>query len=57
VRLTLWLAFLIAAPILVAQQQRSFVACPIVRDTKTVPCFLAEYDGELYYLGIQQDIN
>src|SRR5271166_2749755 len=38
-------------------QQRNFVACPIVRDTKTVPCFLAEYDGELYYLGIQQDIT
>ena len=38
-------------------QQRSFVSCPIVRDTKTVPCFLAEYDGELYYLGIQQDIT
>ena len=38
-------------------QQRSFVACPIVRDTRTVPCFLAEYDGELYYLGIQQDIT
>jgi outer membrane protein OmpA-like peptidoglycan-associated protein len=53
----LWLAFLIAAPFAVAQQQRSFVACPIVRDTKTVPCFLAEYEGELYYLGIQQDIT
>ncbi len=38
-------------------QQRNFVVCPIVRDTKTVPCFLAEYDGELYYLGIQQDIT
>jgi outer membrane protein OmpA-like peptidoglycan-associated protein len=38
-------------------QQRSFVSCPIVRDTKSVPCFLAEYDGELYYLGIQQDIT
>jgi outer membrane protein OmpA-like peptidoglycan-associated protein len=38
-------------------QQRSFVACPIVRDTKTVPCFLAEDDGEVYYLGIQQDIT
>src|SRR5208283_3530544 len=38
-------------------QQRNFVACPIVRDTKTVPCFLAEYEGELYYLGIQQDIT
>jgi outer membrane protein OmpA-like peptidoglycan-associated protein len=38
-------------------QQRSFVACPVVRDTKTVPCFLAEYEGEVYYLGIQQDIT
>ena len=38
-------------------QQRNFVSCPIVRDTKTVPCFLAEYEGELYYLGIQQDIT
>ena len=28
-----------------------------MRDTKTVPCFLAENDGELYYLGIQQDIT
>ncbi len=32
-------------------------ACPIVRDTRTVPCFLAEYDGETYFLGIQQDIT
>jgi len=38
-------------------QQRSFVSCPIVRDTSTVPCYLAEYDGETYYLGIQQDIT
>ena len=38
-------------------QQRSFVSCPIVRDTSTVPCFLAEYDGETYYLGVQQDIT
>lgn len=38
-------------------QQLSFVACPIVRDTKTVPCFLAEYEGETYFLGIQQDIS
>ena len=38
-------------------QQRSFAACPIVRDTKTVPCFLAEYEGETYYLTIQQDIQ
>src|SRR5579885_2519716 len=42
---------------LAAAQERNFIACPIVRDTKTVPCFLAEYQGELYYLGIQQDIT
>lgn len=38
-------------------QQKSFVACPIVQDTKTVPCFLVEYEGETYFLGIQQDIS
>jgi outer membrane protein OmpA-like peptidoglycan-associated protein len=38
-------------------QQTNFVACPVVRDTKTVPCFLAEYQGETYFLGIQQDIT
>jgi outer membrane protein OmpA-like peptidoglycan-associated protein len=50
-----WSLFLIAGALIA--QQKSFVACPVVRDTKTVPCFLAEYDGELYYLGIQQDIT
>jgi len=35
----------------------SFVACPIVRDTKTVPCWYSEYQGVNYYLGIQQDIG
>ena len=43
-------------PAAFAQQQRNFIACPIVRDTKTVPCFLAEYEGETYFLAIQQDI-
>lgn len=38
-----------------AEQHLNFVSCPILRDTKTVPCWLAEYKGELYYLGIQQD--
>lgn len=33
--------------------QRNFVACPIVRDTATLPCWLAEDHGELYYLGTQ----
>lgn len=34
---------------------RNFIACPIVQDTDTVPCWLAEYQGELYFLGIQTD--
>ena len=38
-----------------AAQPLSFVTCPILRDTKTVPCWLAEYEGELYYLGVQDD--
>jgi outer membrane protein OmpA-like peptidoglycan-associated protein len=29
----------------------------VVRDTRTVPCWLAESDGELYFLGIQEDIG
>jgi hypothetical protein len=33
--------------------QRNFLACPLIRDTSTVPCWLAEYDGEVYYLGSQ----
>ncbi len=35
--------------------RRNFVSCPIVRDTKTVPCWLAEFQGRLYFLGIQTD--
>jgi hypothetical protein len=38
-----------------AQRSLAFVACPIMRDTTTVPCWLAEYEGELYYLTIQVD--
>jgi hypothetical protein len=36
---------------------RNFISCPVVRDTATVPCWLAEYRGELYYLGIQTDVS
>jgi len=39
------------------ESQRNFVSCPIVRDTPTVPCWLSEYEGELYYLGIQTDVS
>jgi hypothetical protein len=38
-------------------QIRNFVACPIVRDTATVPCWLAEHDGELYFLTLQTDVS
>jgi hypothetical protein len=44
----------------IAQQQaerKNFVSCPVVQDTKTVPCWLSEHRGELYYLGIQTDIS
>lgn len=34
-----------------------FVACPIVQDTPSVPCWIATYQGETYYLGIQSDVS
>lgn len=40
-----------------AQTRLNFLSCPIVRDTSTVPCWLAEHDGELYYMGIQTDVS
>ena len=39
------------------EPHRNFVACPIVRDTSTVPCWLAEYRGELYFLTLQTDVS
>lgn len=36
-------------------QYLNFVACPIFQDTNTVPCWVAEYEGETYFLGIQTD--
>jgi hypothetical protein len=35
----------------------SFVSCPIVRDTRSVPCWLSEYGGDVYYLTIQSDVS
>ena len=49
-----WLA---TAAIGVAQQHTNFVSCPIVRDTASVPCWLAEYGGELYFLTLQTDVS
>lgn len=38
-------------------ERLSFVSCPIVRDTRSVPCWLSEYEGETYYLTIQSDVS
>lgn len=45
------------APAAFAQDRLNFVSCPIVRDTASVPCWLAEYDGELYFLTVQSDVS
>ncbi len=47
---------LLAGTVDAAESQRlGFVACPVFQDTNTVPCWLAEYQGETYFLGIQTD--
>ena len=38
-------------------ERLSFVSCPIVRDTRSVPCWLSEYAGDVYYLTIQSDVS
>ena len=52
------LASLVVLPFAVSAQTRlNFVSCPIVRDTSTVPCWLTQHEGELYYMGIQTDVS
>lgn len=52
------LALLAAGPLQAEEQGRlAFVACPIVQDTPTVPCWLVEYQGKTYYMGIQTDVS
>jgi hypothetical protein len=56
-----WLLAALAAAPLAADEpppgRRNFVACPIVRDTASVLCWLAEHDGELYFLTLQTDVS
>ena len=57
-----WIATtaLVALPLAAQQapvERRNFVACPIVRDTQSVLCWLAEYDGEVYFLTLQTDVS
>jgi len=40
-----------------ADERRNFVTCPIMRDTASVPCWLAEYQGEVYFLTLQTDVT
>jgi hypothetical protein len=49
-----WLA---AASVGTAQQRMNFVSCPVVRDTASVPCWLAEHEGETYFLTLQTDVS
>jgi hypothetical protein len=53
-----WLASGAVAPIGADEPTRkNFVSCPIVRDTASVPCWLAEYEGETYFLTLQTDVS
>ena len=52
-----WLASGGAAPTRADEQRKNFVSCPIVRDTASVPCWLAEYEGETYFLTLQTDVS
>jgi hypothetical protein len=53
--LALYSAALAAAP--PAGIRLSFVSCPIVRDTRSVPCWISQYRGDTYYLTIQSDVS
>lgn len=49
-------ASVLATAVAAAEPQTlNFVACPVFQDTNTVPCWVAEYEGETYFLGIQTD--
>ena len=49
------LSFSLFAADVVPGQRLAFETCPIIQDTDSVPCWVAQYDGELYYIGIQTD--
>ncbi len=40
-----------------AARDLAFVSCPIVMDTVSVPCWLTQYEGETYYMGVQSDVS
>jgi hypothetical protein len=61
-KLRFWLATVALVPAVVsaagaAGERISFVSCPVIRDTRSVPCWLSQYDGDTYYLTIQSDVS
>jgi hypothetical protein len=48
------IGLLMAGQTTATERHISFVACPLIRDIE-LPCWLAEYEGELYFLGMQGD--
>jgi hypothetical protein len=40
-----------------AAEELAFIACPFVKDTVSVPCWLTQYRGETYYMGVQSDVS
>jgi hypothetical protein len=52
-----WLASGAIVSIDADEARKNFVSCPIVRDTASVPCWLAEYEGEMYFLTVQSDVT
>lgn len=52
-RLASWSVAILLGIAQVQAENLSFVTCPIVRDTQAAPCWLAEYKGETYFLGVQ----
>ena len=57
---TALVALSISAAVVAAEppaERRNFVACPMLRDTASVPCWLAEYEGETYFLTLQTDVT
>jgi len=52
-----WLASGAVLTIRADEQRKNFVSCPIVRDTASVPCWLTEYEGEMYFLTVQSDVT
>jgi hypothetical protein len=37
----------------VPASERNFVACPMVLDTPDIPCWVADFEGERYFLAVQ----